>query len=76
MTSQEAHPNYSDRHNQVITFRGQPYPGWFDGPAAIWTGGAAPKVIGPFEGVREAMEYQADHAPGSQIFPYYTPDEA
>jgi hypothetical protein len=47
--------------------------GWFSGEAAIWTGGPEPKVIGPFEDVRTAMLWQADNAPGGQIFPFYPP---
>jgi hypothetical protein len=69
----DTHPLYPDRTTINVTIRGNTMAGWFSGEAAIWTGGADPKIVGPFEGVREAMLWQADNAPGSQIFPYYPP---
>lgn len=71
--TENIHPLYTDRENKTITIRGDSMPGWFTGQAAIWTGGSAPKIIGPFESCKDAMLWQADHAPGSQIFPYYEP---
>jgi len=74
--SDEQHPLYSDRNTIDITVQGQSLPGWFSGRAAIWTGGSSPRIIGPFDTARDAMEYQMNKAPGSQIFPYSEPDES
>lgn len=76
MSEETQHPLYPDRENRSVTVRGTTNPGWFTGPAAIWTAGAAPKIIGPFDDVKQALQYQSDHAQGSQIFPYYTPEQA
>lgn len=69
-----AHPEFPDRENHTVTGRGgQTMPGWWTGPAALWTGGNAPRVIGPFPDVESALKYQTDHAPGSKIFPIDPP---
>lgn len=73
--TEDQHPLYAERSTMTVTVRGQSVPGFFSGPAAIWTGGSSPRVIGPFDTARQAMEWQMDHAPGSQIFPFSAPDE-
>lgn len=74
--STEQHPLYDERTTETVTVRGQSVPGFFSGRAAIWTGGSSPRIIGPFDSAREAMEYQMDKAPGSQIFPFNEPTES
>lgn len=69
------HPLYPDRETVSITVRGNTMAGWFTGPAVIWTGGAEPKVVGPFRDVQAAMLWQSAHAQGSQIFPFYSREE-
>ena len=59
----------------TVTVRGQSIPGFFSGRAALWTGGSSPRIIGPFDSAQDAMQYQMDHAPGSQIFPFSEPGE-
>lgn len=73
--SNETHPLYPERHSETVTVRGQSVPGFFSGRAAIWTGGSSPRIIGPFDSAHDAMEYQMDKAPGSQIFPFSEPGE-
>lgn len=73
--SGDEHALYPERTTETVTVRGQSVPGFFSGRAAIWTGGSSPRIIGPFEDARAAMEYQMDHAPGSSIFPYNEPGE-
>lgn len=67
------HPLYPERQTETVTIRGVSQPGWFTGPAAIWTGGHSPRVIGPFPTVTEALKYQGEHAAGSQVFPIDPP---
>jgi hypothetical protein len=73
MSEETRHAQYPERHTVSVTVHGNTLPGWFSGPAAIWTGGSSPRIIGPFDSVTEAMKYLADHAPGAQIFPYEAP---
>lgn len=65
------HALYGDRESKTVSHRGQVLPGWFSGEAAVWTGGSAPRIVGPFEDVEKAMDWVEDHAPGAGIFPYY-----
>lgn len=64
---------YPDRETTSVFVRGQTFPGWFSGPACVWTGGTAPRVIGPFATAEDALEYQAEHAPGSKVLPIDMP---
>jgi hypothetical protein len=74
MQSNEPHPLYPERANQTVTVRGQAMPGWFTGQAAIWTGGTSPRIIGPFEDCKAALNYMSDTHPGGQVFPYDEPE--
>lgn len=69
----ERHPTYPSRDTVAVTVRGQVMPGWFSGPAVVWTGGAQPIIIGPFPSAQEALEYQTEHAPGANVFPIEAP---
>lgn len=73
----EPHPLYPERQNKTITVRGVDMPGLFSGPAAIWTGGSSPRVIGPFDGVLAAQLYMARNADASngQVFPIDEPEK-
>jgi hypothetical protein len=73
----QPHPLYPERHVKTITVRGVDMPGLFTGPAAIWTGGSSPRVIGPFEDVLAAQQYMTRNATASngQIFPIDPPEE-
>lgn len=75
--STEPHPLYPERETVTIALRGQEMPGWFTGPAALWTGGAEPRVIGPFDGVAQAQQFMSTNpgAAGAQIFPISTVEE-
>jgi hypothetical protein len=75
VSDEQQHALYPERDSETVTVRGQSVPGFFSGRAAIWTGGSSPRIIGPFDSAREAMEYQMDKAPGSQIFPFSEPGE-
>lgn len=70
------HPLYPERESRTITIRGVEMPGLFTGPAAIWTGGSSPRVIGPFDDVLAAQKYMANspHASNGQIFPIDPPE--
>lgn len=72
--SDNQHPLYPERENLTVTFRGQAMPGWFTGPACIWTGGSSPRVVGPFDDCKKALTYAADKHPGAQVFPYNEPE--
>lgn len=74
MTDQ--HPLYPERQNRTITIRGVEMPGLFTGPAAIWTGGSSPRVIGPFEDVLAAQLYMTRNpvASNGQLFPIDPPE--
>lgn len=71
----EQHPLYPERENQTVTVRGQAMPGWFTGRAAIWTGGTAPRVVGPFDTAKDALSYMGDRHPGGQVFPFDEPED-
>lgn len=76
MSNENPHSEFPGRENKTVTVRGQTMPGWFTGPAAVWTGGHAPRVIGPFPDVESALKYQTDHAPGAKVFPIDPPESA
>lgn len=69
------HPQYPERDSENVNVRGTIMPGWFSGRAAIWTGGASPRIIGPFDSVSDAMGYANKKAlPGAGFFPYDEPE--
>lgn len=74
--STEPHPLYPERSSQTVTIRGQAMPGWFTGEACIWTGGSSPRIIGPFDDCKSALEYASDRHPGAQVFPYDLPENS
>lgn len=73
MHQTEPHPLYPERENLTVTIRGQAMPGWFTGQAAIWTGGTTPRIVGPFDDCKSALQYLSDTHPGGQVFPYDEP---
>ena len=68
------HPLYPERSTIEIQIGEQVLPGWFTGRAAVWIGGPGPRIIGPFDTCHIAMIYQAEHCPGSAIFPFDNPE--
>lgn len=69
------HPLYPERWTHTVQLRdGVALPGWFTGPAMIWTGGSSPRCIGPFDTVTLAMDYATSRHPGAQFFPYDEPE--